>query len=80
MLLEYGWHMIRSITKIHLRVIELSKWACLATRKEENYKFISKQVLLIDKHKHIKRGIPGKPLVIPITKRNYTVIEIYASF
>ena len=77
MLLEYGWHMIRSITKIHLRVIELSKWACLATRKEENYKFISKQVLLIDKHKHIKRG---KPLVIPITKRNYTVIEIYASF
>ena len=59
MLLEYGWHMIRSITKIHLRVIELSKWACLATRKEENYKFISKQVLLIDKHKHVKRGIPG---------------------
>ena len=54
MLLEYGWHMIRrSIAKIHLRVIELSKWACLATRKEENYKFISKQVPLIVKHKHI---------------------------
>ena len=73
MLLEYGWHMIRSITKIHLRVIELSKWACLATRKEENYKFISKQVILVDKHTH-------KPLDIPISKRNYTVIEIYASF
>ena len=39
-----------------LIVIELSKWACLATQKEEKYKFISKQVLLIDKH--IKRGIP----------------------
>jgi len=60
-----------------LIVIELSKWACLATQKEEKYKFISKQVLLIDKHKHIKRG---KSLVILITKRNYTVIEIYASF
>ena len=51
--------MIRSITKIHLGVIELSKWVCLATRKEENYKYISKQVLSIDKHKNIKRGIPG---------------------
>ena len=69
MLLEYGWHMIRSITKIHLRVIELSKWACLATRKEENYKFISEQVLLIDKHKHIQRGIPGSS-----EKENVTAI------
>ena len=60
-----------------LIVIELSKWACLATQKEEKYKFISKQVLLIDKHKHIKRG---KTLVIPIIKRNYTVIEIHARF
>ena len=60
MLLEHGWHVIRSITKIHLRVIELSKLACLATEKEENCKVISKQVLLIDKHKHIKRGIPGR--------------------
>ena len=47
-----------------LIVIELSKWACLATQKEEKYKFISKQVLLIDKH--IKRGI-----AIPIIKSNY---------
>lgn len=49
-----------------LIVIELSKWACLATQKEEKYKFISKQVLLIDKHKHTKRGI-----AIPIIKSNY---------
>ena len=60
MLLGHGWHVIRSITKIHLKVIELSKWACLATQKEEKYKFISKQVLLIDKQKHIERGIPGR--------------------
>ena len=39
-----------------LIVIELSKWACLATQKEEKCKFISKQVLLIDKQKHIERG------------------------
>ena len=79
MLLEYGWHMIRSITKIHLRLIESSKWACLATRKEENYKFISKQVLLIDKHKHNKRG-SNVTSSYSKTKRNDTVIEIYTSF
>ena len=79
MLLEHGWHMIRSITKIHLMVIELSKWACLATQKEENYKFISKQVLLIDKHKHniVHLNVTSS---YSKTKRNYTVIEIYTSF
>ena len=53
-----------------LIVIELSKWACLATQKEEKCKFISKQVLLIDKHKHIKRG---KTLAIPIIKSKYAI-------
>ena len=66
-----------------LIVIELSKWACLATQKEEKCKFISKQVLLIDKHKHIKRGIPSlksmqdsSNVIVPLIRKKYFHVVI----